>query len=113
MLSDPKKLIYDVTAAADAIAEFSAGRSLREYEEDRMLRSACERQLEIIGEAMTRLRDRHPDAFSRIPDGPVIIAFRNRLILGYDTVDSEIVWDVITTKLPALAHATRGLLSEP
>lgn len=76
-----------------------------------MLRSACERQFEIIGEAMTRLRDRHPEVFGQIRDAPTIIAFRNRLIHGYDTVDSEIVWDVIQDKLPSLEQAAGRLLA--
>lgn len=72
-----------------------------------MLRSACERQLEIIGEAMTRLRDSHPAVFERISNGRSIIGFRNRLIHGYDTVDEEIVWDVIQTKLLPLERVAR------
>lgn len=77
-----------------------------------MLRSACERQFEIIGEAMTRLRDRHADVFQKLGEGPSIIAFRNRLIHGYDTVDSEIVWDVIETKLPRLVQVAQALLRD-
>lgn len=102
MQSDPRKLLFDIVTAAAAIRVFCHGRTIDEYERDLMLRSACERQLEIIGEAMTRLRDKHPEAFEKISDGRVIIGFRNRLIHGYDTVDEEIVWDVIQTKLPAL-----------
>jgi uncharacterized protein with HEPN domain len=110
MRSDPRKLLYDVVTASGAIREFCQGRSLRDYEADRMLRSACERQFEIIGEAMTRLRDRHPEVFAQVVDGQAIIAFRNRLIHGYDTVDSEIVWDVIQGKLAALERTAGKLL---
>ncbi len=77
-----------------------------------MLRSACERQFEIIGEAMTRLRERHADVFQRLEQGPSIIAFRNRLVHGYDSVDGEIVWDVIQSKLPQLQAAADALLAE-
>ncbi len=77
-----------------------------------MLRSACERQFEIIGEAMTRLRDRHAPVFAQLGDGPVIIAFRHRIIHGYDTVDPELVWDVIVTKLPQLQEAAEALLQK-
>lgn len=40
---------------------------------------------------MTRLRDRHAAVFAQLSDGPAIIAFRNRIIHGYDTVDPELV----------------------
>jgi uncharacterized protein with HEPN domain len=112
MPGDPRKLLHDVASAAGAIAQFSRDRSLAEYEADAMLRSACERQFEIIGEALTRLRDRHPDAFAKIPEGHAIIAFRNRIIHGYDTVDSAIVWDLIETKLSGLAEAAQQLLED-
>lgn len=112
MPSDPKKLLYDVATAAAAIREFCRNRSMQDYEADLMLRSACERQFEIIGEAMTRLRDRHPETFKDLSEGPAVIAFRNRLIHGYDTVDSEIVWDVIRDKLPNLETSVTRLLGE-
>ena len=56
MRSDSRQFLYDIATAAKAIREFSHGRTLPDYENDLMLRSACERQFEIIGEAMTRLR---------------------------------------------------------
>lgn len=111
MESDPKKLLYDVATAAVAIRGFCQARTLHDYENDLMLRSACERQFEIIGEAMTRLRDRHADVFEKLEQGRLIIAFRNRLIHGYDTVDSEIVWDVIENKLPQLQRTADALLA--
>lgn len=112
MPSDPRKLLYDVDMAAAAIREFCQDRSFQDYESDLMLRSACERQLEIIGEAMTRLRDGHADTFENVSEGPAIIGFRNRVIHGYDTVDSEIVWDIIHNKLPDLEASVTGLLQD-
>lgn len=112
MPADPKSLLFDILSAAKAIEEFTTGRSLREYEQDRMLQSACERQLEIIGEAMARLRDEQPAAFARVAEGGKSIALRNRLIHGYASIDSAIVWDVIENKLPQLRVTAAALLSE-
>jgi uncharacterized protein with HEPN domain len=112
MPGDPRKLLHDIATATATISRFVRDRSLKAYEADDMLRSACERQFEIIGEAMMRLRDRHPEAFARVPEGHAIIAFRNRLIHGYDTVDPEIVWDVVETRLPALGRAAEQLIAE-
>ena len=112
MQLDPRQMLHDIANAAGAIAEFCDDRTAADYESTQMLRSACERQFEIIGEAMTRLRTIHPLVFARIEAGREIIAFRNRLIHGYDSVDSEIVWDVIQVRLPALARIVLALLAE-
>ena len=112
MQSDARFFLHDVAVSAEAIRTFCVGRTLRDYEDDLMLRSACERQLEIIGEAITRLRDYHPEVFDRVDNAHAIIALRNRLIHGYDSVDSEIVWDIISSKLSDLEGVARRLLSD-
>ena len=61
---------------------------------------------------MSRLRDQHADVFDRVDEGRAIIALRNRLIHGYDSVDSMIVWDVITRKLAALERRIRQVVDE-
>lgn len=43
-----------------------------------------------------------------IPEIPRIVGLRNRLIHGYDTVDPELVWDVVQTRiLPLKQHLER------
>lgn len=111
MENDARKLLYDIASSAKAIREFCQGHTSEDYESNLLLRSACERQLGILGEAMARLRDRHPDAFGSIKEGTAIIGFRNRLIHGYDAVDAEIAWDVIVNKLPSLEATAQALLA--
>ena len=52
----PEKLLADIVAAASAIERFVEERSRTEYSADLMMRSAVERQLEILGEAVRRLQ---------------------------------------------------------
>lgn len=70
-----------------------------------LMRSAVERQFEIIDEALAQLARHNPAIAERISEFRRIIAFRNLLIHGYTDVDPRIVWDIVETKLPAL-HAT-------
>ncbi|WP_371383318.1 DUF86 domain-containing protein [Rhodococcus sp. GXMU-t2271] len=59
-------LLWDARKVARLVAQFVADRTWHEYESDAMLRSAVERQFEIIGEALnsaqpSRPGHRHPD----------------------------------------------------
>jgi hypothetical protein len=71
------KLLEDVRAAAAFICHHTRGKSVDDYLADDLLRPAVERQFEIIGEALARLRRSDPYTLSLIPDNPQIIAFRN------------------------------------
>ena len=55
MRPDVKKYLYDIDQAAGLIAQFTKGKGFPDYQADPMLRSAVERQFEIVGEAMTQL----------------------------------------------------------
>lgn len=80
------------------------------YRADDYCQSAVERQLEIAGDALVQLRKHCPDVFERIPDGPLIVAFRNVLAHGYATLDHDKVFEAATQKAPALAVALQQLL---
>lgn len=75
-----------------------------------MLRSAVERQFEIIGEALNRLSRTSPDLADEIVEYKRIIAFRNILIHGYAQVDNRLVWSVVEEKLPRLLGEVTRLL---
>jgi uncharacterized protein with HEPN domain len=80
---------------------------------DIVLRSAVERQFEIIGEAFARLARIDAATAQKVPDLRQIIAFRNVLIHGYATVDRARVWRVIEDNLPPLRAALAALLAAP
>ncbi len=94
------------------IRQFAADRNLQDYLDDPILRSAVERQFEIIGEALSRLVRTDAVTVSHIDDYQRIIAFRNILIHGYDVVDDQIVWDAVQNKLPVLGGEVETLLRE-
>jgi uncharacterized protein with HEPN domain len=81
---DPKSLLWDARDAVTAIAEMTRGKSFSDFDSDLVLRSAVERQFEILGEALNRLNRLDATLAARIPDLRQIVAFRNILIHGYD-----------------------------
>ncbi len=112
MKLEAKKYLADISQAADLIARFIAGKSEDEYKADPLLRSAVERQFEIVGEALSKLASLDAAAASRVTQYRRIISFRNILIHGYAQVDDHLVWDIATTHLPTLRAEVAALLRE-
>lgn len=112
MRLETKKSLEDIRCAAARIARFTAGKAFDDYADDDLLRSAVERQFEIIGESLNRLLRGEPEVAARIADHDKIIAFRNILIHGYDSVDDRIVWDAVCEKLPTLRSQIDAALQE-
>jgi uncharacterized protein with HEPN domain len=75
-----------------------------ELECDRMLGLALLQLLLILGEAASRVSSACREKHAEIPWGQVI-ALRNRLIHGYDTIDFDILWKIITSDIPPLIAA--------
>jgi uncharacterized protein with HEPN domain len=103
-------LIWDARDAADAIATMTNGKTFGDFDRDIMLRSAVERQFEIVGEAFARLLRIDAALAARIPDIRDIVAFRNILIHGYAVLDRARVWRVVEEDLPRLRAALADLL---
>lgn len=100
--------MYDATLEA---LQFAKGRSRSSLKSDRMLTLALLKELELIGEAASKItesfRSRHPT----VP-WSAIVATRNRLIHGYFDIDLDIVWRTIEGELPALAALLTKVLNE-
>ena len=108
---DARTYLWDAIEAAKAIVAFTGGRSLGDYQANLMLRSAVERQFEIVGEALNQFAKADSALAAQIPDLPRIVAFRNMLIHGYAVLDDEIVWRVVHESLPGLLATLERLLA--
>lgn len=105
-----EKYLYDVLRAAEAIRQFTAGKDFDEYRADLLLRSAVERQFEIIGEALSQLRRLDAGMVEKIKASRQAIGLRNILIHGYAEVDDEIVWRTLQDDLPGLHQDVAELM---
>jgi uncharacterized protein with HEPN domain len=108
----PDVYIEIALLALQRVPKFLAERSLQAYLSDELCQSAVERQLEIAGDALGQLRKLDAELFARVPEGALIVAFRNVLAHGYATLDHGRVYDAATTKVKPLELALRKLLSE-
>ena len=97
---------------AEFVSQLVADRSVADLTSDRFLRSAVERELMVLGEALYQLHRIDPQMAERINRWDDIIGFRHVLVHGYDVIDMQIVWDVVTYDLPPLIQQIKPLLSE-
>lgn len=97
---DSISLLQMLDHAREAVAMLQ-GHSRSDLDSNRMLSLALLQLAQILGEAANRVsisrRELHPE----IPWSQ-IIGLRNRLIHGYDTIDFDILWQILMLDLPAL-----------
>ena len=95
----------------DAIAEiqvYTKEATFHTFLQNSMMHSACIRQLEIIGEAASRLSDELRRETKNIV-WREIIGLRNILIHDYFGVDLNIIWEIIKNDIPKLKTQIRKL----
>lgn len=109
MRDDDRVRILHMIEAADAVAQFVAGRSRDDLEQDRMLLFALTHAIEILGEAANKVS---PEARAAAPQVPwaAIVAMRNRLIHGYFDINTTIVWKTATVEVPELLPLLRAMV---
>lgn len=85
------------------------GISKKQFLKDETLKRSFVRSIEIIGEAVKKLpdevRDNYPDF-----EWKSMAGMRDKLIHDYFGVDYDIVWDVVTNKIPALKEKIQKII---
>jgi uncharacterized protein with HEPN domain len=106
------KCLYDIKFAIQEIDSFFVGREkqFEEYSNDILLKRAIERDLEIIGEAMSRILKDDPEF--KIENARRIIGLRNQIIHGYDSVSDENIWGIVLIHIPKLKKEIELLTGE-
>ncbi len=90
--------------ALDAITEieqYTRGQTLIEFSQNSMMRFACIKQIEIIGEACNHIGASIREALPEI-EWRSIVGLRNLLIHEYFGVDTPLIWSVVTVDIPQL-----------
>lgn len=103
-LSDIKQAIEEVNLFLPEKRDFF------EFRNDLKTRRAIERNVEIIGEAVSRILKMDP--YIQIKNSRKIVDTRNRIIHGYDSVSEEIIWSIVVRDLPKLEIEINNLLED-
>lgn len=86
------------------------GKSRSDYDQDLALRLALARLIQTIGEAARRVSPEGQAAHPKI-EWRDVIGMRHKIGHDYMTVDSDIVWLVVTKDLPALLARVERITS--
>lgn len=112
MPHDLPTLLLDLRQTIADLESFMNDGSFAEYQRNLLLRRGVERQFEIIGEILKRIRDTSPQHFSQITDARSIIDFRNIIAHGYDVVSDRLVYDAAVKSLPVLKVDVERLIQD-
>ena len=111
MQHNSTKYLEDVVLAIKDIEEFSTGvNSFSEYQTNKILKSAIERKLLIIGEAVNKFRTNEKDVL--IESADKIYGLRNRLAHAYDSIDDNTVYTILVRYIPQLKSEIETLLKD-
>jgi len=96
-----KTWLLDIQQSIEEIFEFLGDhRDFFAYQKDLKTKKAVERNLEIIGEAVSRILK--IDNNFPLNEARNIIGTRNRIIHSYDNISDEVIWTIVSRDLPKL-----------
>ena len=104
-----KMHVWEVQQAAQAILEFTDGKTIQDYATDRILRYAVERQINNIGGALARLIVNNDPNAQRIGNYGGTLGW-GRMLEPYEPVEQRKVWNFVQDNLPALLKETTAVL---
>lgn len=107
-----KKYLYDILSSIEEIEYFLTQRP-RQYQvflDDIMFKRAIERNIGIIGEAMTKVLKLNEKI--AITNAKNIKGTRNYIIHAYDSLEPHIIWNIVINDLPKLKEEVSQLLLE-
>jgi uncharacterized protein with HEPN domain len=107
---DPTIFYHHMLDYAREAVSLVQGKTRADLDTDRLLNLALVRLLEIIGEAANRIPSEEQARHPKIP-WPQIVGLRNRLIHGYDSVDFDILWQIVTQDLEPLIAQLEAIVS--
>ena len=112
MIDEDAAYLWDMLRAAKELQLFLQGKRFADIESDRMLRLTVEREIEIIGEAASRLSPDFRGAHPQVP-WQRIIAQRNVIAHEYGDIQLDRIWRVATDRVPELIRFLEPLMPPP
>ena len=103
--------VQHIMGAILEIEQYLTNAGLEEFKANSMLRYACVKQLEIIGEAANHLSQRFTTLYNEI-EWKDIVRFRNILVHEYFDIDVKTVWEILQIDIPPLKTNVSEILKQ-
>jgi uncharacterized protein with HEPN domain len=107
-LRDDQATLRQMLAHAREAVTLVQGKGRAALDQERVLALALLQLLQIVGEAAGRVSPAYRAANPQIPWAQ-IVSLRNRLIHGYDVIDLDIVWSILSTDMPKVIAGLESL----
>lgn len=104
-------LLQDVLDAAEFMQSRAKAMDIESFLRNEDLKVIFERKFEVIGEALSALRRKHPEVHQRIRHGGDAIDLRHVLVHGYAAIDHAILWNAFVRFLPEMVADVREIMA--
>ena len=101
--------LQHMAEAIQEILEFVQGRDLPFIRTNRPLQRLIVRDLEILGEAASRISPEYRQEHTELPWRDMI-DLRNRLIHAYFDLNLDVIWQTVQQDLPAFLPVLKAIL---
>jgi uncharacterized protein with HEPN domain len=108
--NDRIRIQHIIDAAQEALS-FMRDVDQENFSNNRMMILSVIKEIEIIGEAVSKISDEVKLKYFDIP-WKDIVGMRNRLIHGYFDVDAKLVWNTTKIDLPPLVSSLEAILAK-
>jgi uncharacterized protein with HEPN domain len=104
-----RKYLSDILVSIDRIEIVIVDLDFETYKQDFRTHLLIERLLSIIGEAAVQYEKL--DSIEMLENNHKIKGLRNILIHNYDSIDPDLIWQLIKSDLPKLKNQVERLLA--
>lgn len=107
-LGDKIRLQYIYDAILE-IESYLMHKDFDDFSNNSMMKFACVKQMEIIGEASKHVSDEIKSRFSSV-EWSQIVGMRNVFVHEYFGIDTDLVWEIIKNDLPEFKKNVKQIL---
>jgi len=102
--------LFDILESSRTALEYMREKTWEEFSGDPLLQDAIVRRLEIIGEASGRVSSETQKRYAHLP-WQAMKGTRNKIIHEYDSIELDIIWEIVQQDLPYLVAELEKIVS--